>query len=184
MDSFWNAFWLFLGVVAGALIQFILNWVSTRLQRKSAKRVFRVETSINRTALEVLETSLNRKKERFVAGQVGDSDYFIDMSAFNYRIVDPLINAGYFHDFLGAEGVQRYMRYAGELNVNNAQNLSGILRQETEAGRSLGFLDWLIDTKLPEWDGHLSFVENRLGGKVEVDKIVYTVPKAIKKGVK
>lgn len=100
-SAFANAFWVFVGIVAGALIQHGLKWLVQRTQRENAKRVFRVETSINRNVLEILSESLKRKKERFVAGQQTDQDFFIDMSGFNYRIVDPLINAGYFHDLLG-----------------------------------------------------------------------------------
>lgn len=180
-NAFANAFWVFVGIVAGAVIQHLLGLVTIRKQKSNAKRLFRVETAINRSALDSLKNSVVKKKERFVSGQQTDQDFFIDMSSFNYRIVDPLINAGYFHEFLGPEGVARYFRYANELNVNNAQNLVGILRQEAEAGRSLNFLDWLIDTKLPEWDGHLSLVENKLGGNVIVNKIEYTVPKGVGK---
>lgn len=174
--AFANAFWVFIGIVAGALIQHGLNWLTQRKQRENAKRLFRVETSINRSALQSLAENLRRKKERFVAGQQVDQDFFIDMSAFNYRLVDPLINSGHFHEFLGAEGVKRYFQYAGELNINNAQNLIAMLRQEAEAGRSLNMLDWLIDTKLTEWESHLSFVEYNLGGVKNLQRIEYKGP--------
>lgn len=180
-SAFANAFWVFVGIVSGAVIQHLLAMVTIRKQKSNAKRLFRVETAINRSALDSLSNLVVKKKERFVASQQTDQDFFIDMSSFNYRIVDPMINAGYFHEFLGPEGVARYFRYANELNINNAQNLAAILRQEADAGRSLGFLDWLIDTKLPEWDGHLSLVENKLGGKVIVNRIEYTVPKGSSK---
>ena len=137
--------------------------------------------SINRNGLEVLSEGLKRKKERFVAGQQVDADFFVDMSNFNYRIVDPLISAGYFHDLLGPEGVQRYFRFAGELNTNNAQNLMSSFRQEADAGRSLAFLDWLIDTKLNEWHSHLSFIEDKLGEGSRLPRLEYQRPKQVTK---
>lgn len=178
-EAFSNAFWVFVGVVAGALIQHFLGWIQLRKQRSNAKRLFKVETTINRNALDALAEALKRKKERFVAGQQGEADYYIDMSAFNYRIVDPLINAGHFHDLLGPEGVQRYFRYAGELNTGNAQSLISLLRQEADAGKSLAMLDWLIETKLEEWNEHLSFVEELVGETKNIPRRGYVRPKQI-----
>lgn len=172
-NAFANAFWVFVGIVAGALIQYLLGWLSLRSQRRNARRLFGVEATINRQALDDLKESFRRKKDRFVAGQVADTDYYIDMSRFNYRIVDPLVNSGHFHDILGPEGVQRYFRYAGDLNIENAKSLLAIFRQEAESGRSLNFLDWIVDTKFPEWDGHLDFVERRIGESIYLPRNEY-----------
>ena len=170
---FFNALWLFLGIVAGSLVQYFLNWLTLTKQRSNAKRIFAIETALNRSELNKLKQAIQRKKERFIAAQVLDHDYFLDMSGFNYRIVDPLINSGHFHEMLGPDGVARYMRYANELNVGNANNLINLLRSEDEAGRSLAFLDWLLDTKIPEWEGHLGFVENLVGVAPPLAKLDY-----------
>ena len=98
------------------------------------------------------------KSDRFTAGQEQEHDYFLDMSAFNYRIVDPLINTGHFHEILGPDGVAKYMKYANELNNANANNLHDILKKEASAEKSLNFWDWLIDTKVPEWESNLNYV--------------------------
>ncbi len=169
-----NAVWLFLGIVAGSLIQYFLNWLTFRKHRANAKRIFAVETAINRTELNKLKREIQRKKERFTAGQILDHDYFLDMSGFNYRIVDPLINTGHFHEILGPEGVARYMKYANELNVGHANNLINMLRTEDEAGRSLAFLDWLLETKVPEWEGHLGFVEECVGAANVIEQLEYS----------
>jgi hypothetical protein len=58
-DGFWNAFWLFIGVVAGALIQYALEQIKVFQQRRNAKRLFGIETSINRQ-------ELNRLRETFL----------------------------------------------------------------------------------------------------------------------
>ena len=168
---FFNALWLFLGIVAGSLVQYFLNWMTLRKQRENAKRIFAVETAINRAALNRLVSDARRKKDRFTAGQEQEHDYFLDMSAFNYRIVDPLINTGHFHEILGPDGVAKYMKYANELNNANANNLHDILKKEATAGKSLNFWDWLIDTKVPEWESNLNYVENKLGLTPSVGKI-------------
>ena len=169
-EMFFNSLWLFLGVVAGAAIQFTLNWIVLRQQRSTAKRLFRVETAINREELRKLSKDLKRKKERFVARQVSDGDFFIDMSGFNYRIIDPLVNTGHFHSLLGPDGVAQYFRFANELNIERASWMMDALRAQHEAGQSLGFLDWLIDTKLPEWETSLSLVEGKLGAPVSSEQ--------------
>ncbi|WP_212524039.1 hypothetical protein [Actibacterium sp. MT2.3-13A] len=165
-EMFFNSLWLFLGVVSGAAIQFTLNWIVQRQQRSTAKRLFRVETAINREELRKLSEALKRKKERFVARQVSDVDFFVDMSGFNYRIIDPLVNTGHFHALLGPDGVTQYFRFANELNIERASWMMNALRAQHEEGQSLGFLDWVIDTKLPEWDASLSLVEEKLGARV------------------
>lgn len=166
--AFWNAFWLFLGIVAGALVQFLLNWIVQYRQRVVAKNLLKVEIAINRAELKRLREFLLRRKERFVAQQVVESDFFIDMSGFNYRMMDPLINTGLFHAMLGSDGVSRYFRFANELNVQGASNLTSMLRKESEAGKSLEFLDWLLDEKLPEWQSHLDAVEGLAGGPLKL----------------
>lgn len=167
-SMFWNALWLFLGVVAGALVQFVLGWITQRRQRAAARKLLRVETAINRSELERLAEFLKRKKERFVAGQIEEGDFFMDMSGFNYRIMDPLINTGYFHEMLGPDGVARYFRFANELNVRNAVNIAEMLKLEAGQNRSLKLLDWLLDTKLPEWQSHLDVVEGKIGGRADI----------------
>ncbi|MCB2109900.1 MAG: hypothetical protein KDD88_02645 [Rhodobacteraceae bacterium] len=82
--------------------------------------------------------------------------------------MDPLINTGLFQAMLGTDGVSRYFRFASELNVQNANNLTSMLRSENESGKSLSFLDWLIDDKLPEWQSHLDVVESLTGGPVRL----------------
>ena len=128
-----------------------------------AKKLFRVETQINRTELGKLAENLRKKKERFVATQISEQEFFIDMSGFNYRIIDPLVNTGHFHALLGADGVAQYFRFANELNVQRASWMMEMLRKEHDEGKSLSFFDWLIETKIPEWEESLSLVERKLG---------------------
>ena len=165
---FFNSFWLFLGIVAGAGIQFTLSWIVQRQQRSMAKKLFRVETEINRRELLKLTESIRRMKERFIARQVSEQDFFIDMSGFNYRIIDPLVNTGHFHSLLGADGVAQYFRFANELNIQRASWLMEELRKQHDDGNSLNFIDRLLETKIPEWETSLSLVEVKLGAGIGV----------------
>ena len=84
------------------------------------------------------------------------------MRHFNYRIVDPLINTGWFHQFLGANGVKSYFGVMNDLNVNSARNLSDMLREGHHSGKSLEFLDWILDVKIPEWRKILTEIAQKL----------------------
>lgn len=162
--TFWEsqALWVFIGIVAGALIQFLLGQLQFWMFRRNAKKLFRVETEINRSELSKLKLDIERKKQRFVANQQTSDDYFFDLSDFNYRIIDPLINSGQFHAILGPEAVANYFRFLNALRSDRAVNWQNALRQQHEHGKSLQFFDWLLETKMKEWEGFLSTVEDRL----------------------
>ena len=157
-----NAFWVFVGIVAGSLIQFVLHFLILRSQRNKAARLFAAEIEINEGALALVESSLKRKKERFAANQQTDVDFWFDYSTFNYRMVDPLINTGHFHDIFGSEGVKLYFEFMNELNVDAANRAEQLLRGDAERGQSLACLDWFLETRLPEWKKTLQFMRTRI----------------------
>lgn len=157
-----QAFWVFVGVVAGALIQFILHNLILLQQRKNAKKLFRIEIEINEGELDRLSQDIDRKMNRFASHQKDEVDYTFDMSSFNYRMLDPLINTGHFHALLGRDGVSEYFRFANELNVGAARNLEILFRERDEEGSSIRFLEWLKETKIPEWRGCLRSIKAKL----------------------
>ena len=161
MEFFWNAFWVFIGIVAGALIQYGFYWLTQRSQQSNAKKIFLAEIIINRIELENVKKDIIRKKERFAARQIEESDFFFDFRGFNYRIVDPLINSGHFHKFMGPEGVAKYFKFMNELNYVTAERLQLELKAKHEIGKSLDYLDKLIDTDLVRWSGALDYAESR-----------------------
>ncbi|MEI4263652.1 hypothetical protein [Roseovarius sp. D0-M9] len=125
--AFQQSFWLFLGVVAGALIQFLFHYIISRSQRGKAKKLFLVEIEINAEVLKTLEAEILRKKSRFVSGQQNEYDFNFDFSDFNYRMVDPLINTGHFHQIVGAVGVKSYFTFMNNLNVQSQMIYKNLL---------------------------------------------------------
>jgi hypothetical protein len=156
-----NAFWVFVGIVAGSIIQFLFHYIILRSQRKNAKQLFRAEIEINEGALAQVEAAIRKKKERFSAHQQTESDYWFDFKSFNYRMVDPLINSGHFHAILGPEGVKRYFEFMNELNVEAAVRAEQLLRREDDEKKSLAYLDWFLDTKIPYWKETLRIIRSK-----------------------
>jgi hypothetical protein len=160
-QAFSNAFWVFVGIVAGALIQFLFHYIILRSQRRNARLLFRSEIEINQGVLAQVEQQIRKKKERFAANQKEESDYWFDFKSFNYRMVDPLINSGHFHAILGPECVKRYFEFMNDLNVEAAVRAEHLLRREDDEGRSLKCLDWFLDTKIPYWKQTLTTIRSK-----------------------
>ena len=81
--AFQNALWLFLGVVAGALIQHFLHRLNLRWQRNTAFAVLKSEIDLNLDALAGLEDRVRYLKERISAGQIDPDELFISMGQFD-----------------------------------------------------------------------------------------------------
>jgi hypothetical protein len=157
-----NGFWIFLGIIVGAVVQFLFQKILQYDQRRNAIKLLKIEVDINKGALERLEAQLERTKTRIGSGQVSEDNLFIDFSEFIYRIADPLINSGYFHLLLDAEGVKAYFKFVNELNYQKANDLTIILREKHIENGSMEFMEWLIDTKIIEWKSWLETLEHKL----------------------
>ena len=162
MEFFWNAFWVFIGIVAGAIIQFGFHSLIKRSQKGNAKKLLLVEIEINRKELGNLKAELTRKKDLFASIQFQEGDFGFNFASFNYRMMDPLINSGYFHIILDADGVKKYFQFVNDLNVNNSKTFEIMLREHHGDGSSVKFLNWILDTKLTEWGNSLDFIEGKL----------------------
>lgn len=160
--AFWNAFWIFIGIVAGAAIQYVLQWFASLSQRKNAKRLMKIEIEINRRALAALSSHIAETKEYALSNELAGRYIFFDMSGFSYLLSNPLISTGHFHDILGADGVSAYFKFAQDLNTSNAQNIKALFDQEVQNGKTMSFLNWLINTKMIEWSEQLGQVEKKL----------------------
>ncbi|MFD0858885.1 hypothetical protein [Roseovarius aquimarinus] len=158
-----SAFWVFVGVVAGAIIQFFFHYIISLSQRANAKRLFRVELEINSELLAGVEADLLRKKSLFVSGQQNETDFIFNFFDFNYRMVDPLINTGHFHAIVGADGVKAYFQFMNDLNSGNAISLEKILRRQHDENTSVRFLDHLIEVKLKQWKTTISLMRKKVG---------------------
>ncbi|OOY21690.1 hypothetical protein BMI86_03795 [Thioclava sp. DLFJ5-1] len=143
-QAFWNAFWLFLGIVAGALVQHALNALVKHSQRKNAIAVLKTEITINLQALEDFKKRISGLRELISAQQIDEQDLFVSTAEFDYSLVSPLVNSGHFHAELGPEFVKAYFSFMRFFNNENAKLLNSMLRTEHEKGSSLKYLDWLF----------------------------------------
>lgn len=133
---------VFVGIVVGVIVQVAANWFTQRWQRSNAIDVLKCEIELNLTEVGKLKESLTTLRQRISAGQVSDSNLYIDMSSFDYSAMNPLVHSGYFHKILGSEGVQRYLTAVRLFNNSRAEFLTTKLAEEHAAGSSLAFLDW------------------------------------------
>jgi hypothetical protein len=139
-NAFANAFWVFVGVVAGALVQYFLGWLMLRSQRKNAMKALETEISLNLKQIEVFRERINYLRERISASQITDDDLFVSMQGFDYSIVNPLVQAGYFHVMLGHTKVEHYFEFMRFFNNQNAQLVNSMLRTEHKKAKSLNYL--------------------------------------------
>lgn len=140
---FANAFWVFVGIVAGAFIQFLLNWLTLRSQRKNAGRALDTEIQLNINHINAFRDRIKVLRERISAGQVQDQDLFLSMQGFDYSIVSPLVAAGHFHIMLGPERVNQYFDFMRFFNNENGKMINSMLVSEHANDRSLAYLEWL-----------------------------------------
>ena len=156
---FQNAFWVFIGIVSGSVIQFLFHYIVVISQRRNAKKLFRVEIEINSDVLSALETDLIKKREFFVSRQQTDQDYYFNLDNFNYTMVNPLINSGHFHAIVGSAGVKKYFQFMNELNSQKAVIFQQMLRVQDEENTSVRLLNWLLATKIPEWKATIALLK-------------------------
>jgi hypothetical protein len=153
-NAFANAFWVSVGVVAGAFVQYLLGLLNVRAQRKYARKALNTEIKLNNKQLVLLNSRIQYLRERIGASQILDDDLFVSMQGFDYSIVNPLVMSGHFHVMLGHEKVEKYFDFMKFFNNQNASLVNSMLRTEHEKSKSLDYLIWL--------EGEIS----RLGGKL------------------
>ena len=136
---------VFIGVVAGAFIQHGLNYLTFRSQRQNALRALRAEIEMNVEEYQYLRKRLVYLKERIAAGQITEADLFVSMQNFDYSIIGPLVNQGYFHVLLGPDLGKRYFSFMRFFNNANCNIINSMLRTEHEQGKSLDYIDGLLD---------------------------------------
>lgn len=142
-SGFWSAFWLFFGIVVGALIQYGLGRAAARDARRLALQVLKVEIQMNLLEAERFRERILYLRERISADQIETEDIFVTTSGFDYSALPPLVNSGFFHSSLGADSVRRYLEFQRFFNNGYATTINSVLRTEHERGKSLDYLDWL-----------------------------------------
>ncbi|TDK41007.1 hypothetical protein [Antarcticimicrobium luteum] len=139
--AFQNGFWVFVGIVAGAFIQYFLGYLQGRKQAKNALKVMQIEIEYNLGEVKALLDHIEWMRSRISAGQILVGDLFFPMEKFDYSSIAPLANSGYFHILLGPERVKKYLEFNNFFRVENGSSLTSMLRTEHGAENSLNFLD-------------------------------------------
>ncbi len=142
-SPFLNGFWLFVGIVAGAAIQHLLNRLTAIRQSKNALRVLQTELSYNLQEVDYFKKHILKLKGRISARQVDNDQLFLPMHRFDYSAIAPLMNAGYFYLFLGSDRMRDYLEFNNFFRTDNGQFLTEQLREEHEIGKSIEMLEWL-----------------------------------------
>ncbi|SLN39421.1 hypothetical protein ROG8370_01633 [Roseovarius gaetbuli] len=135
-----NPFWLFLGVVAGALIQAILHWFERHRQANAALKVLQIEIKYNLEQASSYIDEINRQRELLYSGEISPEKAFFPMVGFDYSALGPINNSGYLHTLLGPESLGSVLRFSGHFNNRTGELLYSALQQEASAGRAVSFL--------------------------------------------
>lgn len=166
MNEFLAGFWVFIGIVAGAIIQYILNKISQREARKIALKILKTEIIINLEACKSLRQRLSYIRERVGARQISETDLFITMQDFDYSSIGVLASNGLLHTILGPELTQKYFSISRQYNNNSAIICSDMLRNEHAKEKSLDYIKWLTDKLDKDEEFLVSLKEARIVGGV------------------
>lgn len=160
-NGFANAFWIFLGIVVGAFIQYFLNFILAGQQRRNAVSVLHVEIEVNLIEFGMFMERLRFLREKISANQIQTDEIFVSMQGFDYSAMQALISTGHFHYHLGSSGSQAYFSFVRFFSNANAVNLNSMLRTNHAAGKSLDFLKWLESESLRLGAAYSALKNNR-----------------------
>ena len=119
---------LFLGIVAGAIVQYLFHRILSIEQVYRAKKIFVVELEINKLELRRYRKKLEELKDRIAAGPIPESDILLDMVSFNYRGLQVLVNNGFFHLVMSPRQIRSYFEFTNTYNVDAGMNSIHLLR--------------------------------------------------------
>jgi hypothetical protein len=102
-SEFQTDFWLFLGVVAGALIQFFLGKLQARDATKRALAMMKIEVKHNILEANKLLAHIGWLKSRISGNQIETEQISFPMQSFDYSAIGPLNQYGYLHLLFGGE---------------------------------------------------------------------------------
>ncbi|MCB1370122.1 MAG: hypothetical protein H6896_12190 [Rhodovulum sp.] len=161
--AFWNAFWVFIGIVAGALIQYLFSMLNVRAARKTAAQVLTTEIQMNLSEASRFRERLEYLKDRIAAHQIKSEDIYVSMAEFDYSALNPLVASGYFHSALGPEKAKAYLEFLRFFNNGSCDVVNSMLRTEHDRGKSIEYLNWLKN-KSKELEGRLVYVTDHSKG--------------------
>ena len=140
-----EAFWVFIGILAGALIQFFLQKLEKRSGAKAAFQVLKTEIDLNLKDVDKFKDNIQNLKHLISSAQIKPEEINIFMSGFDYSAMGPLTSQGYFHYLLGPKRASAYIEFMRFFNNANAQGLSGWVRDQHTQGHSISVLNGLVE---------------------------------------
>lgn len=153
-----TALGLFAGIVAGALIQYVFQWLTIYRQKKNAKRILTVEIKHNLSLLPQVRKTLSSIKAKAGAQSLDQNETYIDMRLFNYRASDVLIYHGWFHTTLNEKHIKDLFEVLLTFNNNTAIQWHAMLKE------SLDRKDYGNIVRICEWaEQKCEQAEERLG---------------------
>ena len=152
---------LFVGILAGVVVQLTAQLILMNIQRRNAVRVFKTEVEFNAHAMAEFRQRFDRLLNRVSSGQATEVDLYFSMSDFDYSAVAPLNNSGYFHTLLQSDGARHYFSVMRFFNNPNAEWLTHKVQADHRERRLLDFLEWL-EGKIEEGQKSLKAVQEKL----------------------
>ncbi|KQB95423.1 hypothetical protein AL073_16380 [Loktanella sp. 1ANDIMAR09] len=171
-QAFANGFWVFVGIMAGVIIQQVVNHAEKRKQAKSALQVMQTEIAYNKGEVAKLLERVAWLKQRIASSQIEEADLFLPMHTFDYSAVGPLTNSGYFHVLLGPKRVGNYLEFYHFFKNENGANLTGMLKAEHAAGKSMAFLEW-FERQCEELVGKIEPIEESRMDRLKLQLVEY-----------
>lgn len=123
---------VFLGLVAGVVVQVAAQWVDRWRNQGYAKRLLKVEIELNLDILSDLQKEIVRIKDLAAAQGLGEHDHYVNMRLFSYNAATALINHGWFHRILNKQSIRSIYEFMSFYNQENANFIFGRFRQLRE----------------------------------------------------
>ncbi|MBP0483577.1 hypothetical protein [Sagittula salina] len=159
--AFTNSLWLFLGIVAGSLIQLLLQYVERQRQASAALKVLQNEIIFNlRVADEFLQIVEDQIRP-LQSGEIEPRDFYFPTHSFDYSALGPLNNSGFLHLLLGPDRMSRLLRFQGFFNNAHGSALSHQLISNANSGKGIQFLQNVVKSAKVHRSGLESVLNTR-----------------------
>jgi hypothetical protein len=135
-----NPFWLFLGLLAGGLIQSLLHWIERHRQASNALAVLKIEIRYNLGQADGYIDTIKSQRERISSFEIAPGAVYFPMSNFDYTVLGSIAQTGFFHLLLGPENLERVIRFRRHFNNDTGGLLYSSFQQSATAGRAVSFL--------------------------------------------
>ncbi|WP_149779284.1 hypothetical protein [Roseovarius litoreus] len=135
-----NPFWLFLGIVSGALIQYFLGWLERHRQARTALKVLQIEVRRNLELADLYIQHIVEQCQLVSAQEREANEVYFPTQSFDYSAMGPLNNSGYLHILLGPQVLSDLLRFNSHFNNRNADLLHDYLVQSARHGSATTFL--------------------------------------------